>query len=163
MDKRHVAGYVITGVASLAVGAVIGTASSTEASPKPSPTVTKTVAAPAPTPTPSEETASAPVSKGEWTPQEWASEFKAFTAKEGTAQQKAAVEHVVKIKGFDGNGEEWHANDDVKIFTDFGGSEYDHTSKAELLSFPAWCRGLSVVGREYAVRTRWWTDRRAAA
>lgn len=119
MDKRHVAGYVLTGVVSLVVGAVTGTPGSTDASPKPSPTVTRTVAAPAPTPTSSEQPASAPASKGEWTPQEWSRAFKAFTSKQGTAQQKAAVGHVTKIKGFDGNDEDWDADDDVKIFTDF--------------------------------------------
>ncbi|MFD7750673.1 hypothetical protein [Streptomyces sp. NPDC059757] len=133
MNKRHVIGYAITGAASLAVGAAIGTASSTEASPKPSPAVTRTVSAPAPTPTPSEQPANAPASKGEWTPQEWASAFKAFTSKQGTAQQKAAVGHVTKVKGFDGNDEDWDADDDVKIFTDFKGEDYDYTSQAELI------------------------------
>ncbi|GHB76050.1 hypothetical protein GCM10010377_78080 [Streptomyces viridiviolaceus] len=135
MDKRHVVGYAVTGVAGLALGAVLGAASGTQASPKPSPAVTHTVTAPSPTPTPtpSERPVGAPASRGEWTPQEWADAFKAFTAKRGTAQQRAAVGHVVKVKGLDGNDTDWEAADDVKIFTDFEGEDYDYTAQAELI------------------------------
>ncbi|MEU6365364.1 hypothetical protein ABZ876_06365 [Streptomyces sp. NPDC046931] len=138
MGKRQVAAYVITGVASLAVGAAIGTASTTEAAPTPSPTVTKTVAASASSagevsaPVPSASESSAPTPKGDWSPQEWARQFKAVTVKHGTAQQKAAVNHVTKLKGFDGNADDWEAWE-VKIYTDYQGEEYDHDSDAELI------------------------------
>ncbi|MCX5314741.1 hypothetical protein [Streptomyces sp. NBC_00154] len=128
MNKNHVAGYILTGVASLAVGAVVGTATSTEALPKPGPTVTKTIAAP----TPSASESSAPAPKGDWSPQEWARQFKAFTVKHGTAQQKAVVNHVTKLKGFDGNADDWEAWE-VKVYTDYQGEEYDHDSEAELI------------------------------
>ncbi|MGW7610908.1 hypothetical protein ACWGKW_27245 [Streptomyces sp. NPDC054766] len=133
MDKRYVFGYAITGAACLALGAAVGVASSTEASPKPSPTVTQTVTAPTATPTVSTQPVSVPTSKGEWTPQEWARAFKVFTAKQGTAQQKAAVGHVVKIKGIDGNEDDWEVNDDIKIFMDLKGEDYAYTSQAELI------------------------------
>ncbi|WP_328951637.1 hypothetical protein OG778_32390 [Streptomyces sp. NBC_00184] len=134
MNKRHIVGYVLTCITSVAVGAVIGTSTSAEsatatktvAAPKPSTTVTKTVAAP----TPSESSTPAP--KGDWSPTEWARQFQAYTAKDGTAQQKSAVSHVFKMKGLDGNADDWNAWE-VKIYTDYRGEEYEHSSEAELI------------------------------
>ncbi|WP_166029234.1 hypothetical protein [Streptomyces chilikensis] len=132
MDTRHIFGYVGTGVASLALGIAIGVASvDGDAAPQTSPQAAATVAPPTREATvKAERVESEP--KGDWTAQEWAREFKAYTKKHGTEHQKAAVAHVVKIKNIDGNDDNWWA-EDVKIFTDFGGSDYDYESEAELI------------------------------
>ncbi|MER5599605.1 hypothetical protein [Streptomyces sp. NPDC002265] len=132
LDRRQIPAYAMTGAVSFVLGVVITTLGSTHASPAPRPAVTRTVTAPG-EPTPSQRPAGTLEATGDWTPQEWASAFKAFTAKHGNAHQKSAVAHVVKIKGLDGNAEDWNAPDDVGIYTDIDEDSDNSDSQARLI------------------------------